>query len=188
MPVPLPRQAAPAIHLDVERGAVLQPRHLRGLRFRLSSCRQPSCLTDATTGLIDCGNWGVSASWTVPATAVSGVYLAHLVRNDNGGGSDVPFVVRNEVRCTTPFPIAGPAGSTGHSPQSVIGREARIQILQKEGRLPDVLVACVNGGSNAIGLFYPFLKDIAVRMIGVEAAGLPHLYVSRRAARQSARR
>jgi tryptophan synthase beta chain len=56
--------------------------------------------------------------------------------------------------------------------QSVIGREARIQIIQQEGRLPDVLVACVNGGSNAIGLFYPFLKDLAVRMIGVEAAGL----------------
>src|SRR5437870_1896398 len=56
--------------------------------------------------------------------------------------------------------------------QSVIGREARMQIMQREGRLPDVLVACVNGGSNAIGLFYPFLKDIAVRMIGVEAAGL----------------
>jgi tryptophan synthase beta chain len=56
--------------------------------------------------------------------------------------------------------------------QSVIGREARLQVIQQEGRLPDVLVACVNGGSNAIGLFYPFLKDTAVRMIGVEAAGL----------------
>ena len=56
--------------------------------------------------------------------------------------------------------------------QSVIGREARRQILIHEGRLPDVLIACVNGGSNAIGLFYPFLKDTAVRMIGVEAAGL----------------
>jgi tryptophan synthase beta chain len=56
--------------------------------------------------------------------------------------------------------------------QSVIGREARLQIMQREGRLPDVLVACVNGGSNAIGLFYPFLKDPGVRMIGVEAAGL----------------
>jgi tryptophan synthase beta chain len=56
--------------------------------------------------------------------------------------------------------------------QSVIGREARLQIMQHEGRLPDVLVACVNGGSNAIGLFYPFLKDHGVRMIGVEAAGL----------------
>jgi tryptophan synthase beta chain len=56
--------------------------------------------------------------------------------------------------------------------QSVIGREARMQIMQREGRLPDVLVACVNGGSNAIGLFYPFLKDHGVRMIGVEAAGL----------------
>jgi tryptophan synthase beta chain len=56
--------------------------------------------------------------------------------------------------------------------QSVIGREARMQVMQREGRLPDVLVACVNGGSNAIGLFHPFLKDAGVRMIGVEAAGL----------------
>jgi tryptophan synthase beta chain len=56
--------------------------------------------------------------------------------------------------------------------QSVIGREARRQILAQEQRLPDVLVACVNGGSNAIGLFYPFIKDAGVRMIGVEAAGL----------------
>jgi tryptophan synthase beta chain len=55
--------------------------------------------------------------------------------------------------------------------QSVIGREARSQILEKEGRLPDVLVACVGGGSNSIGLFYPFLKDESVRMIGVEAGG-----------------
>jgi tryptophan synthase beta chain len=55
--------------------------------------------------------------------------------------------------------------------QSVIGREARMQIMRQEGRLPDVLVACVNGGSNAIGLFYPFLKERGVRMIGVEAAG-----------------
>ena len=56
--------------------------------------------------------------------------------------------------------------------QSVIGREARMQVIRQEGRLPDVLVACVNGGSNAIGLFHPFLKDRGVRMIGVEAAGL----------------
>ncbi len=56
--------------------------------------------------------------------------------------------------------------------QAVIGREARRQITVKEGRLPDVLIACVNGGSNAIGLFYPFIKDADVRMIGVEAAGL----------------
>jgi tryptophan synthase beta chain len=56
--------------------------------------------------------------------------------------------------------------------QSIIGREARRQIITHEGRLPDVLIACVNGGSNAIGLFYPYIKDTAVRMIGVEAAGL----------------
>jgi tryptophan synthase beta chain len=56
--------------------------------------------------------------------------------------------------------------------QSVIGTEARAQILKKENRLPDYLVACVGGGSNAIGLFHPFFNDVKVRMIGVEAAGL----------------
>jgi tryptophan synthase beta chain len=56
--------------------------------------------------------------------------------------------------------------------QSVIGKEARAQILKKEKRLPDYLVACVGGGSNAIGLFHPFFNDKRVRMIGVEAAGL----------------
>ena len=55
--------------------------------------------------------------------------------------------------------------------QSVIGREAREQILEAEGRLPDALVACVGGGSNSIGLFHPFLQDEMVRMIGVEAGG-----------------
>jgi tryptophan synthase beta chain len=55
--------------------------------------------------------------------------------------------------------------------QRVIGVEARAQILQKEGRLPDLLVACVGGGSNAIGLFHPFLDDAGVRMVGVEAGG-----------------
>ena len=56
--------------------------------------------------------------------------------------------------------------------QSVIGREARRQILQKEGRLPDYLLACVGGGSNSMGLFFPFVKDKSVKMLGVEAAGL----------------
>jgi tryptophan synthase beta chain len=55
--------------------------------------------------------------------------------------------------------------------QSVIGRETREQIMKVEGRLPDMLVACVGGGSNAIGLFHPFLDDADVEMIGVEAAG-----------------
>jgi tryptophan synthase beta chain len=55
--------------------------------------------------------------------------------------------------------------------QSVIGREAREQILHAEGRLPDYLLACVGGGSNAIGLFHEFLKDENVGMIGVEAGG-----------------
>ncbi len=58
---------------------------------------QPACLNDsAPTGLIDCGNWAVSASWTVPSTAVSGLYLAHLVRNDTGG--EQPHPVRRPKR------------------------------------------------------------------------------------------
>ncbi len=55
--------------------------------------------------------------------------------------------------------------------QAILGREAREQILQHEGRLPDALVACIGGGSNAIGLFYPFIDDTEVKMVGVEAAG-----------------
>jgi tryptophan synthase beta chain len=55
--------------------------------------------------------------------------------------------------------------------QSVIGHEARQQILEAENRLPDTLVACIGGGSNAMGLFHPFLDDAAVAMVGVEAAG-----------------
>ncbi len=55
--------------------------------------------------------------------------------------------------------------------QSVIGREARVQILEAEGRLPDLLVACVGGGSNSMGLFYEFLGDESVKLVGVEAGG-----------------
>jgi len=56
--------------------------------------------------------------------------------------------------------------------QAIIGRETRAQILELEGRLPDVAVACIGGGSNAMGMFYPFIEDKAVRLLGVEAAGL----------------
>ncbi len=55
--------------------------------------------------------------------------------------------------------------------QLVIGREARQQVLERFGRLPDYIVACVGGGSNAIGIFHPFEKDVAVKFVGVEAAG-----------------
>ena len=55
--------------------------------------------------------------------------------------------------------------------QAVIGREAKRQILEREGRLPDLLLACVGGGSNAIGLFHPFIEHAEVRMVGVEAGG-----------------
>jgi tryptophan synthase beta chain len=66
--------------------------------------------------------------------------------------------------------------------QRVIGDEARRQILEQEERLPDLLVACVGGGSNAIGLFYPFLEDASVKMLGIEAGGegiLPERHAAR---------
>jgi len=59
--------------------------------------------------------------------------------------------------------------------QSVIGREAREQVIEREGRLPNLLIACVGGGSNSIGLFYPFLGDSSVMMTGVEAGGSGYL-------------
>jgi tryptophan synthase beta chain len=55
--------------------------------------------------------------------------------------------------------------------QAVIGEETRAQVLEREGRLPDYVVACVGGGSNAMGIFYPFLNDAGVQLVGVEAAG-----------------
>ena len=58
---------------------------------------QPNCLSDATTGLVDCGNWAVSASWAVPSNAVSGIYIARLVRADNSGASHMVFVVRDDA-------------------------------------------------------------------------------------------
>jgi Domain of unknown function (DUF4082)/Bacterial Ig domain len=64
---------------------------------RIAAHRQPPGVTDPDTGLLDCGNWAVSASWDVPADAVSGVYIAKLTRGDTGGASHVPFVVRDDA-------------------------------------------------------------------------------------------
>src|SRR5688572_4439052 len=57
---------------------------------------QPACVSEPSTGLVDCGNWGVSASWTVPSDAVSGVYLAKAIRTDTGGASHIVFIVRDD--------------------------------------------------------------------------------------------
>ncbi len=58
---------------------------------------QPPCLSDTSTGLVDCGNWAVSATWSIPANAVSGVYVAKLTRPDTGGSSHIKFVVRDDA-------------------------------------------------------------------------------------------
>src|SRR6185295_12147076 len=73
----------------------------RGARFiatipTIAGQSQPNCLSDGATGLVDCGNWAESTSWTVPATAVSGIYIAKLVRESGGGSSHVVFVVRDD--------------------------------------------------------------------------------------------
>jgi tryptophan synthase beta chain len=82
---------------------------------------------------------------------VTNVRTTHYILGTVYGAHPYPVMVRNFQR--------------------VIGDEARRQVLEKEKRLPDLLVACVGGGSNAIGMFYPFLNDRQVRMIGVEAGG-----------------
>src|SRR5713101_5228081 len=83
---------------------------------------------------------------------VTNVRTTHYILGTAYGAHPYPVMVRNFQR--------------------VIGDEARRQVLEKEKRLPDLLVACVGGGSNAIGLFYPFLEDASVKMVGVEAGGL----------------
>ncbi len=82
---------------------------------------------------------------------VTNVRTTHYILGTVYGAHPYPVMVRNFQR--------------------VIGDEARRQILEKEERLPDLLVACVGGGSNAMGLFYPFLDDESVKMVGVEAGG-----------------
>jgi hypothetical protein len=64
---------------------------------------QPACLSDAATGLVDCGNWAVSASWAVPATATSGLYVGKLVRDDTGGASHIVFTVRDDASTSAVF-------------------------------------------------------------------------------------
>ncbi len=83
---------------------------------------------------------------------VTNVRSTHYILGTAYGAHPYPLMVRNFQR--------------------IIGDEARRQILEKEERLPDLLIACVGGGSNAIGLFYPFLNDASVKMVGVEAGGL----------------
>jgi tryptophan synthase beta chain len=82
---------------------------------------------------------------------VTNVRTTHYILGTAYGAHPYPVMVRNFQR--------------------ILGEEARRQILEREGRLPDLLVACVGGGSNAIGLFHPFLDDPGVAMLGVEAGG-----------------
>src|SRR5919106_3217246 len=108
--------------------------------------------------------------------------LGAKVRVVNSGSQTLKDAMNEALRdwvtyvCNTYYLIGSVAGPHPYPRmvrdfQSVIGREARRQILGKEGKLPDYLIACVGGGSNSMGLFYPFIGDAKVRMLGVEAAG-----------------
>ena len=93
---------------------------------------------------------------------VTNVRTTHYILGTAYGAHPYPVMVRNFHR--------------------VIGDEARRQMLEHEKRLPDLLIACVGGGSNAIGLFYPFLDDVSVKMVGVEAGGegiIPNRHAAR---------
>src|SRR6267143_7068312 len=68
----------------------------RSTLFPYTTLFRSSCLSDSATGLIDCGNWSPSASWTVPSTATSGIYFARLVRLDTGAAGAVIFIVLND--------------------------------------------------------------------------------------------
>jgi len=104
------------------------------------------------------------------------------VRPVSGGSRTLKDAINEAIRdwvtnvSTTHYLLGSVVGPYPYPPmvrdfQSVIGKETRQQILDESGRLPDYIVACVGGGSNAIGIFYPFLNDTDVRLIGVEAAG-----------------
>jgi hypothetical protein len=92
--------ATSAYHIDILRLGYYAGKGARLIQGGLtptSTTSQPACQKFSDTGLIDCGNWSVSRTWTVPSTAVSGVYLAHLVPNAGGQGSHITFVVRDDA-------------------------------------------------------------------------------------------
>lgn len=108
--------------------------------------------------------------------------LGAEVRSVSSGSKTLKDAINEAIRdwvtnVRTTFYLFGTAAGMHPYPlivrdlQSVIGREARSQMLEKEGRLPDVVVACVGGGSNAIGMFHPFVGDESVELVGVEAGG-----------------
>ena len=108
--------------------------------------------------------------------------LGAEVRAVSAGGRGLKEAVSESVRdwvanLDTSHYVFGTAAGPAPYPwivrefQTVIGRESRAQILKSEGRLPDYVLACVGGGSNAVGMFHPFVYDPGVRLIGVEAAG-----------------
>ncbi len=92
------KTTATSFHLDIYRMGYYQGNGARKITTITGTPRtQPNCLTNSGTGLYDCGNWQVSASWTVPTTAVSGIYFARAVRDDTGGASHIMFIVRNDA-------------------------------------------------------------------------------------------
>src|SRR4051794_942620 len=140
------KTTASSYHLDILRLGYYQGNGARkvaaGVRPSATLPQsQPACQTFAATGLIDCGNWALSASWTVPSDAVSGVYIAHLVRDDTGGSSQIPFVVRDD---------------TSHSDVLVATSDATWEAYNAYGgnSLYNCTVACPTGNPKAYKAAY----------------------------------
>lgn len=91
--------ATPSYRLDIYRMGYYGgqgARKVATVQVQNPTPSQPNCVTNTTTGLVDCGNWAVSASWNIPANATSGIYFAKAVRNDTGGASHIVFIVRDD--------------------------------------------------------------------------------------------
>ena len=95
------KTTATSYHLDIYRMGYYQGNGARLVttiqRTATQPQIQPNCVTNASVGLYDCGNWAVSATWSVPSTAVSGIYFARIIRNDTLGASHIVFIVRNDA-------------------------------------------------------------------------------------------
>jgi hypothetical protein len=91
---------APTYYIDIYRLGYYDGMGARRAAPRITANgrKQPACVSDAATGLVDCGKWAISARWTIPTKATSGIYLAKLVRADTGGASHVVFIVRDDSR------------------------------------------------------------------------------------------
>ncbi|HYK97829.1 MAG TPA: N,N-dimethylformamidase beta subunit family domain-containing protein [Candidatus Acidoferrales bacterium] len=138
---------------------------------------QPPCLTDSVTHLVDCGNWSVSASWSVPTTAVSGVYIGRLVRTDTGGASHMVFIVRNDA--STSALLFQTSDTTWTAYNTYVGNSLYYPTQQTRGFKVSYNRPYNNRAAGATGTPTSWLFDAEYPMIRwLEANGYDVTYIS----------